>query len=111
MSKPSIQYLNYWWDPESEINPNSATEDYFKVIYDDQSRYVIVERYNARHELISHTKFSWHNNTLVKVEAYGADGELKRYSLYRYDEKGKLLGTDDYSADGKFLMYSPFKGP
>ncbi len=102
-----VKYLNYWWLKDSEIDPATATEEYFRVTYDTKGRYILVERLDVRHRLLSSTRFIWRNRRLNRVESYDASGKMQRYRVYRYGIFGMLLGTDEYSPDGELLRFSP----
>lgn len=103
----TIKFLNYWWIPDSVIDPNTATADYFKVTYDDLQRYIVVERYDAHNQLLSHDRFFWKENRLIRVDVYHPNGEMKKYILYQYGDEGQLLYRNHYSMDGKLLIHEP----
>lgn len=99
------KFLSYWWLPDSEIDPLSAIDDYFKVIYDDKGRHIVVDRYDRQHNLLSHDRFLWENDVLSKVEAYDIDGSLMKYILYRYDQRGRVIARDHFSPDGRLILH------
>lgn len=107
MEAISYKYLNYWWIPDSEIDPSQANEDYFKVFYDDHDRYIIVERYDVDHHLKTHDRFFWDGSTLAKVEVYEPNGSMLKYIIYRYGRNGESTGRDHYSPEGELLLSEP----
>ncbi|MCL4304237.1 MAG: hypothetical protein KJ077_51615 [Anaerolineae bacterium] len=102
-----VKFLNYWWIADSEIDPLEVNEDYFKVYYDDQGRYKVVERYDKSHQLQSHDKFFWEGSFLTKVEVYTLNGELSKYIAYHYRKNGDLKERIHYSPTGKLLYREP----
>ena len=100
-----VKYLRYWWLAESEVDPDQVTEEYFRVVYDNKGRYVLVERYSSDHRLIEKCKYFWKRNKLVRTEAYGPNGTMEYYNIYRYGLLGNVRGIERYSPDGKLLRF------
>ncbi len=108
MTSNNVKFLNYWWDQNSIIDPAGATEDYFKVTYDSKGRYVLVEKYNALHYLLSRDKFTWKDLLVSRVEVYNPKtNALEKYIDYEYDEQGNTQARNHYLPDGKLLRREP----
>ena len=101
----SHKFLNYWWDSDSEIDPTKTKDDYFKVSYDGDENYIVVERYNRHHHLQSHDEFFWRDCTLIKVEQYNPLLNIEKRIVYKYGTNGELLGREHFSPDGTWLMF------
>lgn len=108
MTSKNVKFLNYWWDQTSVIDPASATEDYFKVTYDSQGRYVLVERYSALHDLLSRDKFIWKDSLVSRVEVYDPETDaLEKYIDYEYDEHSEVQARNHYLPNGKLIRREP----
>lgn len=108
MTSENVKFLNYWWDQNSIIDPASATQDYFKVTYDLQGRYILVERFNSLHNLLSRDRFVWKDLLVSKVEVYNPEsGGIEKYIEYEYDKVGNLQARNHYFPNGKLLRHEP----
>ena len=104
MISSNVKILNYWWDQNSIIDPANVSQDYFMVTYDEQGRYVLVERYNASHHLQSRDKFIWKDLFIIKIEVYGPEtNALEKYIEYEYDERDEVLARNHFSPNGNLL--------
>lgn len=99
------KYLRYWWEPNSEVDPQKSVDEYFHVHYDMWRRPVLVERYGPERGLISSSKFTWKWNKLTRSESYDPEGKMKFYNIYRYGRLGNLLRVEHYSPDGHLLRF------
>lgn len=106
MTLNNIKFLKFWWEPNSIVDPNNATEDYFKVTYDGQGRYIWVERYSILHQLLSRDRFIWNEELISKVELFNAKtNSLDKYIVFLYDKNGEVKGRDHYSPNGELLRH------
>lgn len=104
MSAETVKFLNFWWEPDSVLDPTQATKDYFKVSYDDQARYTWVERYNASHQLLTRDHFYWDGARIARVDLYDpATSALQKFIEWEYDQKGEPSARQHYSPTGQLL--------
>lgn len=61
------KYLQYWWDPHSQISA-SDSEKYFTVYYDEHGRDALIEEYVPDRKLIATTRLNWGKWDQVKIQ-------------------------------------------
>src|SRR5436305_13925471 len=95
-----MKYLKYCWRFNSVVDPQDATDKYYRVKHDAFRRPVIVEEYDALHQLVGRTDYRYKFGRLTKTFSYAPSGDLKSYQVYKYGLLGNLQGVEEYRPDG-----------
>jgi|SRR5579859_443510 len=95
-----MKFLKYWWRFNSVVDPQNATGKYYRVKHDALRRPVIVEEYDALHQLVGRTDFTYKFGRLWKTFSYAPTGDLQHYQVHKYGLLGNLQGVEEYRPDG-----------
>ncbi len=70
--------------------------------YNDKGNLIEINQYNADGGLVSKKVYDGKENLLDSKEYFSSDGNVTGRTTNRYDDKGRLIETEEYNVNGTF---------